>query len=95
MSKNKSALLQRFSGRERVSRGLIKCNSTEEASGLHGFSGLGNGTVTPRTGYLPGNVTLSAVKAETFGSTSHLRRPCGVVYARAAAAFHTLRATGR
>lgn len=39
-SKNKSTLLQRFSGRERLPPRLITCSSREEASRLRGVSGV-------------------------------------------------------
>lgn len=40
MSKNKSTLLQQFSGRERLPPRLITCSRREEASRLPGISGV-------------------------------------------------------
>lgn len=80
-SKNKSTLLQRFSGRERLPPRLITRSSGEEASRLRGVSGVsGHANLGGQASY------PETVKAGTFGSASHLCRPLGVIYA----AFHTV-----
>lgn len=80
-SKNKSTLLQRFSGRKRLPPRLITCSSGEEASRLRGVSGVSRHANPEEQASYP-----ETVKAETFGSASHLCCPRGVVYA----AFHTV-----